>query len=167
MVKKLIVWFIFLLFAAISCQRKSVVPPMPDVGVPSQEMNKRFSIQAPPAINTFRTKDIVQLVIKLNSAEPKDPLTFQYNLGARIFIEKNDQWIEIKNAEIYQNSPGKIILSPSDKWPKNQFVQAFKPELPDVTKITVVRFNLIGNIIKNGSVTDERTGAYIDVTLKP
>jgi hypothetical protein len=85
-VYKPFIWFILLLFGAISCQKNMAVPPMPDVGVPIQEMNKRFSIQAPPAINSFRTKDIVLLVIKLIPDGPQDPLAFQFDLGARIFI---------------------------------------------------------------------------------
>jgi hypothetical protein len=159
-------WFILLLFGAIGCQQKSVAPPMPDVGVSPQEMNKRFTVQAPRGINTFRTKDIVQLAIKLIPNDPQDQLAFQYNLGARLFIEQKDQWVEIKNAVNYRQDTGKIILSPSDPW-GNSNGAFFKPALPDVTKTTVVRFILIGNIIKNGDVTEEKTGAYIDVTLKP
>ncbi len=44
---------------------------------------------------------------------------------------------------------------------------AYMPVLPDVHKTSQLRFILIGNIVKNGEVTDERTGAYIDLTLKP
>lgn len=47
------------------------------------------------------------------------------------------------------------------------YVSGVKPDLPNVNSTIIVRMVITGYIVKNAQVTDEKTGAYVDVKLNP
>ena len=161
-----LIWSVLILSGVVSCKTRSVTPVTPDVGVSTQEMNTRFVIRTPREINSFQINDRLYIEIKAISGGAEKDVAFQSDFGVRMFAEKENQWIEIKNDVQYREGEGSLILSPAGGNLK-PYLQIYKPVLQDVGKTTTVRIFLVGNIMENGKVTDITTGAYIDVELKP
>lgn len=142
------------------------IPQLPDIGITIDEINTRIAIRAPDGINSFRTNSVVYLEIKLISSSSKDEVAFNSDFGARLFIVQGGQWVEIKNSAIYVAGNGYLFLSPGGG-PMQSYVSGVKPDLPNVNSTIIVRMVITGYIVKNAQVTDEKTGAYVDVKLNP
>jgi len=150
------------LLISISCKRETTPEEFPNVGVPLEELNKKIELLAPYGLNTFRTRDVVGLSVRIIGDEP---IAFTHDYGARLFIPQNGEWEEVRNFGTYPR--GIIIVPPWDNNPRNEGAAGVGPELPDPEKPVLLRIVLIGNVYRNEQVTDERVGAYIDVELKP
>lgn len=162
-------WLIILILLINACTPRlvqRVKPQLPDLGIPADEINKRIIIRAPVGINSFRTNSIMYIEIKLISHEVKDELAFNSDFGTRLYINQDGQWIEIKNNMQYTGGESQYFLSPTDKEVR-PFVNTVLPNLSDYNKTVDLWIFVIGNIVKNGRVTNNKTGAYIEVELKP
>ena len=82
-----------------------------------------------------------------------------------MFIYENSHWVRVVNFPKYPD--GYIILSPAKLDPLMFGAAVVDPFLPDIHKPVILRVILIGNIYRDGEISDEETGAYIDVVLKP
>ena len=58
-------------------------------------------------------------------------------------------------------------LYPNNNNPANTITAGMLPRLPDLTKKTHIRIYIIGNVVEGTEVTDQKVGAYIDLTLTP
>lgn len=135
---------------------------MPDVGIPSTEFNKKIQLTVPETINTFKTKESINVVIKVISS---DQIRFKSDYGVRLFVYEDTKWEEIGNDENYP--AGNIILSSADNDAFKNGATVIWPHLPDTTKPVTIRIILIGNVYRGGKMTNEVTAGYIDVNVKP
>lgn len=135
---------------------------MPEIGIPANEMNTKIRISAPEGWNTYKTNDDISLDIKIISEEE---IAFPSNYGARLFTRRNHEWIEIANLTHYPE--GIFLLVPYDNKPFNIGATSVFPILSDPSEPITIRIILVGNVFKDGQVTDEVTAGYVDVDLKP
>jgi hypothetical protein len=135
---------------------------MPDIGIPPDEFNKKVKLFAPDGWNTFRIGDSVALEVEVVGDEQ---IAFAPDYGARLFIYEKNQWLEVANFTNYPE--GIFILSPANDDYLKLGAIGVKPILPDPNKAVMLRIILVGNIYRDGKITDEVTAAYIDVDLKP
>lgn len=154
---------IFLLWLMVSCKQQEtpVQLDMPEVGISSDIMNTRVLLTTPSSVNTFQVNDGIYVYVNNIST---DQVIFKYDFGNRIFIYKDNEWIEVK--DITENPEGYEILSPSGG---NAFKFGSISVMPIIQNIKnepiLVRIILIGNIYKDGTITDEIVASYIDVNL--
>jgi hypothetical protein len=161
---KHIIYITAVLFLIVACENKSLVPPtdLPDIGIPPDEYSKDFKLSAPEGWNTFKVGDAVGLAVEVVSS---DQIAFAQDFGARLFIYENNQWVEVAN---FMNYPeGYLILSPAKNDPLKFGAAFVDPLLPDSNRAVTLRTVLVGNIYRDGKITDEIAAAYIDVDLKP
>ncbi len=137
---------------------------MPEIGIPIETLNNDFKLYAPKGWNTFRIGESVEILIEVVS---EDPVIFENNFGVRLFIYTDDQWSEVANLMKYDRLKKEFIVYPVSGNALNTSSTGIVPKLPDNKKATMVRIFLFGNIYRNGAKTDEKTGAYIDLLLKP
>jgi hypothetical protein len=145
-----------------ACKGNVTEKTMPDIGVPSNEMNSKLELLAPDGWNKFKSGFPITLAVKGISS---DQILFNSDYGARLFIYKDNNWIEISNGEEYPE--GSTILYPFENNYLRIAAVNLWPKLQDTTKPVSVRVILVGNVYRNGQMTDEVTAGYIDVNLKP
>ena len=153
---KFIICVLALLLGA--CDAKPVLPP--EFDFPPEEINTRVQLAALSSLNTFQTHNSVQVVIEVIS---DDQIAFDYD--ARIFIYQDQQWVEVENLTTYPEE--KQILSPARGDPYKLGMTSVYPILPDPSRAVTLRLVVVGNIVRDGQITEEQTAAYIDVELRP
>lgn len=153
-----------LLLFVTACRDQPSIPAgtMPDIGIPAEEMNTKVQLTAPDGWNTFKIGDVIGLDVGIIS---EDQIAFSPDYGARMFTYQDGHWKEIANFMTYPE--GSIILSPRHGNYLNDGAADIDPILPDTTNSLTLRIILVGNIYRDGHVTDEKTAAYIDVNLTP
>ncbi len=151
-----------------SCAKSTPLPmdSMPAIGIPMDKMNSQFRIIAPQGWNSYKIKTGVSLLVQVLSDEP---IAFKGDLGARMFIYQNGEWIELKNRILASNyETWGIRIAQLEKDQAARVVDThLAPLVPDPTRVTSIRVIAVGNIYKDGQVTEEQTAAYVDVTLRP
>jgi hypothetical protein len=145
-----------------TCKASSPAADMPDTGIPEYAFNTKFRLEAPLDLNTFKTNSEVVLVVEVVS---QDPVVFQFNYGARLFMQDKNGWSEINNKNHYPK--GEMILYPANGDPFKLGIARFYPDLPDPDKPANVRIILTGNVYHDNKATNEVTATYIDVRLIP
>ena len=110
--------------------------------------------------------DIRLLVINLSEQD----ICFPTGFNAQIFMyhEETNQWLEIEDQLIYANEKD-IIVKPLDKETglKNSHSFSLYPDLSDLEPPVELRIVIVGNICEEGTITDEKVGAYLDVIFPP
>lgn len=134
---------------------------VPDIGIPEEEMNSRVQLEAPEGWNTFKNGEVIGLNIIVIS---DDQIAIKSD-GAKIFLLQDGVWEEIPNLLKYP--AGFNLFSPSKDDPFEQGAIAILPQIPKEVQTVKLRIVLIGNIYRNGQITDDQTAAYIDVELTP
>jgi hypothetical protein len=162
--QRIFILFTLLIFLVAACGNNGSgsFDTFPDVGIPANEMNKRFIIVAPEAINNFTTNDTVDLVVEVIS---DDQILFGYDYGARMFIFENGDWVEVPSFVNYPD--GKVLLTNSQNDPFKRGYTFVSPTLSDPSKPVTLRIIVIGNIYRDEQITDEVAAAYLDVNLTP
>lgn len=137
----------------------------PDIPIPINELNTKIRVEAAENFNSFLIGDSIGLDIELISNEV---VAFPINLGARLFIYEDHTWIEVGNSVSYPAVDGYIFLLRANDDPFSKFTSTtVKPILPNPNEPVTVRIFIIGNIYQNEQITDEQTGAFVDVRLTP
>lgn len=119
-------------------------------------------MQAPAGWNTNKIGDITRLLVNVIG---KESISFSSDFGARIFLLEDQKWIEVENLMEYP--PGTFLLSPSEGNLRKQVATSLAANLPDIDHEVKIRIFLIGNVYRDGQITDESTAAYIDLELNP
>jgi hypothetical protein len=72
------------------------VDDMPDIGIPLEKMNEKIKLYTPEGWNIggFKIGEDVSIAVEVIS---DDQIAFNHSYGARLFIYKNLQWIEVAN----------------------------------------------------------------------
>lgn len=152
----------FLIFTFLgACVSSPPIENLPDVGIPYNKLNKDLYLTAPIGWNTFKTSDPIAINIKVTSS---NTIVFQPDFGVRIFLEKNDSWDEIFDDT---KRPGGLIhLSPESSWQDYSSIVLY-PDPFDRNDKTKLRIYIIGKVYRNGQITDELVGSYVDINLTP
>ena len=82
-----------------------------------------------------------------------------------MFFYDNDHWVAVANLMKYPE--GYLILPQGNDNPVKFGVVEVVPILPDIHESITLRIILIGKIYRDGEITNEESGAYIDVVLHP
>jgi len=160
--------YFFLLYLTVfshlltSCQSLPAMPELPDVGIPAEEINKRIKLIAPQEWNTFKTGEVIGISVEVIS---EDQIAFQHDYDVLIFALKDREWVEVPNLMNYPE--GYVLLSKPNGEPFKRGDARVDPILPDLDKNVTVRIIIVGNIYRDGQITEDQTAAYIDLELKP
>ena len=103
------------------------------------------------------------------------PLALFNNSGETIRISKSDdvkmlaysdekEWYEIKNNVNYHGDTH-VTLTPSGSLRHATSVNVY-PDVPAEERPMQIRVVVIGTIMRDGQLTDEKVGAYLDITLE-
>lgn len=141
----------------------------PDIGIPKEEMNTRIRLSLLDLTNgnNGRTKNRGGILIDV-VVITSDHIAFAQDYGARIFIYEENQWVEIENRATYSESvPKTVILPPDEETTLQSGTAGLSPYKQDLNKEVPLRIILVGNIIRDGKITEEKTAGSIDLTLQP
>jgi len=162
--KSVLIIILTAVLSSCSSQTNSAEPtpiPTPDIGTDVQ-VGKYLEVTAPNGWNSFKTNEPISLEIRNIS---KNQITSGPDLGARIFVRTEKEWIEVINKENYQHEL--LVLEPTENYDPLKTVATFiLPDLPDYSVKTYIRIYVVGNLMENGNETTE-VGSYIDLELKP
>jgi hypothetical protein len=110
--------------------------------------------------NDFRIGNAIGLYLEFNAKNAEGEIIFPSDFALRIFINQNNQWVEISQLPMIY-PPENVILSVAS--PVN--VVSFFPDLPDKTKKYEMRAYVFGDMkTKNGS---HQVSAFVDFKLTP
>jgi hypothetical protein len=158
--------FTFLLasFVFYGCNTR-IPQDIPDIGIPEQEVNSRMSVWVYGAGNNIVVKNNEPIIMGVDVKSPNH-IEFSYDYGVRLFLYNDEKWVEIENAMTYDESVRKEIILPLEGL--NRYGSAgLVPYYPNLKKSMPLRIVLIGRLVDDGEVSEEKTAGYIDVTLKP
>ncbi len=160
--------FLTLGFALIACNFELTIPRisegMPDIGIPTEDLNQKLRVLAPKGWNNFKTDDSVVLDVRAISQEtiimsPDD---------ARAFTYVNGKWLEVPNKGTGYPYDFTYVLDPSYKDdPTYSGTVVFLPSFQDSGQSAMLRIFVFGYVSENGVKTDRIVASYIDVELKP
>jgi len=157
---------IFLLFVFLSgCQR---IPDgeMPDIGIPIENANRDMEIYSPKGFrNTFKNGQRLSLLVRVLSDYSIQP---QLDSGIKLFMYQDQQWVEIENGFIYplEHEADFIFVPSKDDFMKEGSISVV-PYKQDLKAAASVRLIIVGNIVRDGKVTDELSVGYFDFVLNP
>ena len=158
------------LFFVSSCSSSSL-PSIPDIGILPTALNRDLGIIIYPALNSFKIGDPISLTVRLNS---QVEIETSSDANARIFLlnSQTKNWtavpqvsrLTIPNAGVFATH--NIILSLNSDGVKELDI-ILNPALQNESKPVTLLIFVTGNILHNGTASDQRVGAYITLTLKP
>jgi hypothetical protein len=133
--------------------------------MPLSEMNTVIRFWRPRPSEVFNVGDSVDLTLENFS---KDKIKFPTDYGVRIFsFNRSDgQWSEIVNGMKYF-PPGNPQISPKGPDSPGVIGIGLWPLLENKGASIDLRVVVVGNVEKDGVLTEEQVGAYIDLTLQP
>lgn len=148
-----------------SCRTGSINPEEElneTLGLASEAVNSRFTVEAPPNWSTFQIGDGIGLQVKVVS---EDEISFTYDFGARIFTRVKDRWVELENSMRYPE--GSITLSSEPQPTRKAQIVIVAPIISTSDTPITVRVILFGKIFRDGKVTGDITAASINIDLYP
>lgn len=135
--------------------------PTPDIGIEFQNQ-KYLEVTAPEGWNSFKTSKPVSLLIR-NISDTQ--IVSDPDLGAKIFVRTDNEWLEVPNKTVYMNGP--ITLEPNKNFDVTKTVSLFLlPDLPDDSVTSNVKIFIVGTLIDNGKES-KKVASYIDLRLNP
>lgn len=154
--------FVLSLFLT-SCLALSPPKGMPDVGIPEEALNRRIRLLAPEGLNTFKTNSRIRLVVEVIGSEG---IFFPADYGITPFRYDDGEWVQVDEVPTtYARGDG--VLPPSQGNILLTGTASTVPILPETDRPVLLRVFVFGRVFRNGMVTDEVEGAYIDVVLRP
>jgi hypothetical protein len=173
-----ILLFIFMVFLT-ACVPALPQDSMPTVDIPMQTINTVLQIKTPTRQTEFKADKSINLTVE-NISEIFVALSVNCNI--KVFTYLDTSWVEIGNKMQYfwlvedsdgvsvLSSEGSRTLSPimesKENWAESRMSCDFLPVVEQDELPFMVRVFVSGNIVSDGIVTDEETGAYIDLLLK-
>lgn len=132
------------------------------LGLASEAVNSRFTVEAPPNWSTLQIGDGIGLQVKVVA---EDEISFAYDFGARIFTRVEDRWVELENSMRYPE--GSIILSSEPQPTRKAQIVIVAPNISTSDTPITVRIILFGEMFRDGKLTGEITAALINIDLYP
>lgn len=161
MFKNRSIFILLTLFTA--CSSRSATN-LPDIDISVDELNTKIILDAPSGWNTFKNGETITLSI-INDSE--SVIVFDGNFGTRVFVYEGEKWVE-KEDQIKSFYDDEIVVYPINLDPiGNMESTVIRTEFDNPKKQITMRIFVVGNLYENGIKTEETTGAYIDVILKP
>ena len=133
-------------------------PPHPE-GIPNGNLNQVVKIIAPQEWNTFKLGNSIDLEITNLSNRS---LVFDKGFGVRIFLAKNNQWVEIKD-KLKSIGADSIFMRPTTSNKSETRGFSVSPDVDELAGKTLIRIYIFGKTLE----TNEVIGAYVDVVLSP
>jgi len=173
-----ILLFIFMVFLT-ACVPALPQDSMPTVDIPMQTINTVLQIKTPTRQTEFKANKSINLTVENVS---KIFVALSVNCNLKVFNYLDTSWVEIGNKLQYfglvEDSDGVFVpslegsrtLSPimdsEENWAESRMSCDFLPVADKSDLPFMVRVFVSGNIVSGDIVTDEKTGAYIDILLK-
>lgn len=157
------IWFIGLLLslALVACGADDVTVVKEPVDFDGAYLNQQIQLIVIPKWNSFKTTDDVAVKLFYDS-ENKIVMPRNYNL--KLFIKQADKWLEIPEKPIERLPAGDVVLAPNAPAYANDMI-GFEPILPDVTKTSVIRVYIFGDMTTPEGI--KKVAAYAEITLFP
>jgi len=146
-----------------SCLALSAPKGMPDVGVPEEALNRKIRLLAPEGLNTFEINSSIAVVVEVVGSED---ILFPPDYGITLFRYDDGEWAQVQEVPATYTH-GDVILPPSQGNILLTGTAVTTPILPETDKVVLVRVFVFGRVMREGVVTDDVEGAYIDVVLRP
>jgi hypothetical protein len=151
-------------------------PGVPTMGLPVSALNRDIRLVAPPSINSFKIGKEVNVLIL---AEPDAQVWLAADFGARMFVlrPRDKQWSEV--SEVKDTLPNLLPTSLSGTPKPAQLIlgtqgEALKqvglsllPQIENREQPVTLMIGISGYIYRDGSVTQEKVGAYTIIHLVP
>jgi hypothetical protein len=133
---------------------------MPGVDIPLSKMNRDLHLYAPPEANLFKIGSDFAIVIE-NLSE--NPIIISAS-EVSVFEKMESEWKKIEKTDQFPNKNFQVL-------PKSEEILGGKmlsiiPDLKSLTT-TTLRVIVIGNIVKDDHISNQRTAGYIDLTMNP
>jgi len=160
MKKLLMVLVLLLYFAITSCSVINNGPDKPPIVFDSAYLNQQIRLVAIKQLSAFQTKYPVAVHLEYVSS---NKIVFPSNYNLRIFIQKDSQWLEIKEKPAIRPKD-KVILSPSIPISYEQIIM-FSPALDDLTKVYFMRIYVFGDMTMSEGT--KQVAAFVDFVLSP
>ena len=87
--------------------------------------------------------------------------------GQFALVYYGNEWIKLNNTAIYIPPNGERHIFPKGLDDPGVISIDLDPQLDTNDKSTYIRVLVVGFIYKNGQETNQKTGAYIDIDMKP
>ncbi len=95
-------------------------------------------------------------------------VAFKPNYGAIIYALQEDKWVRVQDFNTYPDAQDVyIILRPAKGDSFETGSTSVYPVLDDKSKPVILRIILVGNLIKDGKITDEQVAGTVDVKVFP
>jgi hypothetical protein len=149
-----------------SCRTK-LPDGLSDIGVPMREINSRLHLWIYGAGDSiYKIKNNESMLVGVD-VKTKDHIAFARDYGVRLFLKEDNKWIEIKNETTYDISLPEMVIIPAEGYLVKDGAAGVTPYYPSLKKETLLRIVIVGKVVQNGKVTEEKTAAFIDVYLEP
>lgn len=179
MIRKNLILLIIFSFLLVACTHALPKDSMPPVDIQMQYINTILRISTSTQQIEFPEEKGVELIVENIS---RKFVAFPVDCNIKVFAYTDTSWVEIRNKTqnfwlvedpdgVYvPSSEGSRILSPimetKENWAESRMSCDFLPAVDQSELPFMVRVFVSGNIVSDGIVTDEKTGAYIDLLLK-
>lgn len=162
-VKRLSIFIGLFSLVVTTCILQPDVENFPDVDIPLDHLNSQVFVTAPKGWNTFKTGDPITVEVYVTG---KDEIIFPPDFGVKVFSYEHNEWMRVETVPITSPSHS-IVLPPSNGDSPVTGETMVSPILSDESRTRLLRIFVSGNIYRNGVVTEEKIGAYVDVILRP
>jgi hypothetical protein len=131
--------------------------------VPVQGMNERIKLT--PLVLTGPDKQVSEIDIDVENISV-DAIWFEPDHGVRIWIydEVKGKWTEVRNKIVFSGVGA--VVEPKGKEP-SRTLALIVPDLPQGNAPITIRVSVMGKVYRDGKITDEDVGGWVDVTLPP
>ena len=131
------------------------------------DMNKYFQVRVDSSNQENMKFGSDTMITLTNLSDQK--ILFQVGYGIRMFVARDNNWIEVQNNAVYYGD--EVIMQPktsqmSEKYIVTGIQPIFSPEIKDEGHQEALRIVIIGEL-SNGEKPGIPVGAYTDVFVTP
>jgi hypothetical protein len=129
---------------------------------PSTNLNQYIKLRSPEYAPGLPDSNVIELTIENKS---RDYIYFPNSFGIQIFSysEEDNIWNEIPNKMNYLGNS--VILHPKGERLLSGSGISFLPDMSGIYEHSTIRVVVVGNIVRDEVIAEERVGAYIDIEL--
>lgn len=161
MKKLIIVLALCLSYVLLSCAKLNDDLSAP-IEVDTDYLNQQIKLLPVKQLNTFKIGEPVGLQLLYNS---ENEIVFPSNFNLRIFVRREDNWVEIEERATQRFPDGDVVLSPVNPASYAQIVTFF-PELEYLNETYTLRVYVFGDM-RIGNHETKQVAAFVDIVLSP